>query len=899
MKGIRKMLAAFLALTLIGGAAPFEAGSFDLSGISLTAQAEDAGSTATLNEKTGVLTLSGNVVRDDVRAFKEDERVTSVVAAPGTVLPANCYCLFYKFKSVMTIDLSKADTSNVTDMSRMFRDCSSLSSLDLSSFNTSNVTDMSLMFAQCKSLSSLDLSSFDTSNVTNMEYMFSYCDELKSLELSNFNTTNVTDMEYMFSGCKALTSLDLSSFNTSNVTNMISMFDNCLALTSLDLSNFDTSNVEAMYRMFGIDSELKIIIVSEKWNTDNVTSSTAMFEGTTKLVGGNGTVYDPSHTDVEYARIDTPETPGYLTMVKYDPIDYSAFRGDPIVFTGELPYPGSTVKAVGEYHHNNCNIDLDNTGWYDAENERFLEEGDIMQYNGSYIYRVRLTPDPLYYFTEPTIDEVEKLQIAYGYNINMSFLDTAGANLNDDGSLDIYAVPRKNAVYNSEQILLAPKVGTYYHVPSFTVCVRAAYREYGVPVRSLPGVYESVTVMPDSIQLNSLAGNTLTNTYLNNVVAEGGYEVSFGGGSYVDLKDHNGRPFTGLKPSTDYTMNIRLKGASNPFYTETFRTADSDDTDGYITDSTLSSLEFKHNCSFQNDLSMYYAVPKESLADYENIRLDVAKEEYAAGATKPTLVKKTLTSYKEQTIGGVVYCMFTFDGITSTDMGSTLTASLLADKNGVTYSTRLDNYSIKAYAMDRLQNSSSATFKKMLVDMLNYGAAAQVHFNKNAANLANSDLTAAQKKMGTQNLPTLKNAEKTTAVSGATATFDKKNVSFENKTVLMYRLKFAANQNMSNVKLNISYKTSSGASVTKTIPASQFTKNGSYYIVSIDTIAITDVRSVITAKIYDGSKQISNTFQYSIESYVYNRLQNSDSETFRNLVTEMMKFGISAETHFA
>jgi len=262
-------------------------------------------------------------------------------------------------------------------------------------------------------------------------------------------------------------------------------------------------------------------------------------------------------------------------------------------------------------------------------------------------------------------------------------------------------------------------------------------------------------------------------------------------------------------------------------------------------------------------------------------------------------VKKTLTSYKEQTIGGVVYYMFTFDGITSTDMGSTLTASLLADKNGVTYSTKPDKYSIKDYAMDRIQNSSSATFKKMLVDMLNYGAAAQVHFDKNSAHLANSDLTAAQKKMGTQTLPTLKNAEKTTAVSGATATFDKKNVSFENKTVLMYRLKFATGQNMANVKLKLTYKTSSGTSVTKTIPASQFTKSGSYYIVSIDSIAITDVRSVITAKIYDGSKQISNTFQYSIESYVYNRLNNSDSETFKNLVTEMMKFGISAEEHFS
>jgi hypothetical protein len=320
---------------------------------------------------------------------------------------------------------------------------------------------------------------------------------------------------------------------------------------------------------------------------------------------------------------------------------------------------------------------------------------------------------------------------------------------------------------------------------------------------------------------------------------------------------------------------------------------------GYFTENTLYNVAFKHNCSFQNDLSMYYAVPKESLSGFENIRLDVTKEEYTAGAEKPALAKKTITNYKEQTIGGVVYYMFTFDGITSTDMGSTLSAVLRADKNGVTYSSKTDKYSIKEYAMDRLRNSNNATFKKMLVDMLNYGAAAQLHFNKNVSNLANKDLTAAQKAMGTQTLPTLKNAEKSTAVSGATATFDKKNVSFENKMVLMYMLKFASGQNMNNVKLNISYKTSNGTSVTKTIPASQFKKSGSYYIVSIDSIAITDVRSVITAKLYDGSKQISNTFQYSIESYVYNRLNNSDSETFRNLVTEMMKFGISAETHFA
>ena len=49
------------------------------------------------------------------------------------------------------------------------------------------------------------------------------------------------------------------------------------------------------------------------WSTEKVTSSTSMFNNCSKLVGGNGTVYDSSNTDATYARIDTAENPGYLT----------------------------------------------------------------------------------------------------------------------------------------------------------------------------------------------------------------------------------------------------------------------------------------------------------------------------------------------------------------------------------------------------------------------------------------------------------------------------------------------------------------------------------------------------------------------------------------------------------
>ena len=45
----------------------------------------------------------------------------------------------------------------------MFNGCSRLTSLDVSKFDTSKVTDMGSMFSECSSLTSLDLSNFDTS----------------------------------------------------------------------------------------------------------------------------------------------------------------------------------------------------------------------------------------------------------------------------------------------------------------------------------------------------------------------------------------------------------------------------------------------------------------------------------------------------------------------------------------------------------------------------------------------------------------------------------------------------------------------------------------------------------------------------------------------------------------
>ena len=175
-------------------------------------------------------------------------------------------------------------------------------------------------FYECSSLTEIEgLGYLNTSEVIYMAYMFRDCDRLNSLDLSKFDTKNVVLMSRMFHGCSSLTNLDVTSFDTRNVTDMWCMFYGCKSLTSLDVSNFNTRNVTQMHGMFQNCPNLKTIYANEVlWNTDNVTEGGKMFSQCTNLVGGNGTKYDNEHTDVEYARIDKINAPGYLTNKDYN-----------------------------------------------------------------------------------------------------------------------------------------------------------------------------------------------------------------------------------------------------------------------------------------------------------------------------------------------------------------------------------------------------------------------------------------------------------------------------------------------------------------------------------------------------------------------------------------------------
>lgn len=175
----------------------------------------------------------------------------------------------------------------------------------------------------------------DTRNTTNMEYMFYNCTYLSSIQMFNLDTSKVTDMSYMFGNCTRLTHIqilniyprqntyrlgDIICWDTSNVKDMKYMFYNCNRLGYLNLSSWDTFNVANTESMFRDCYRMYTIYVSDKWNTDSITSSADsadMFSGCQYLTGGWGTRFDSLYKDKTYARIDDPQAnrPGYLTYL--------------------------------------------------------------------------------------------------------------------------------------------------------------------------------------------------------------------------------------------------------------------------------------------------------------------------------------------------------------------------------------------------------------------------------------------------------------------------------------------------------------------------------------------------------------------------------------------------------
>lgn len=193
---------------------------------------------------------------------------------------------FSRCKSLTDLDLSALDTSSVRSFADVFQDCSSLRSVNLASWDTSSGKDFRQMFYRCASLEEIDISSFKTSASTSFEQMFYGCSSLRSLDLSHFDTGSATTFASMFYNCASLATLDVLMFDTTSATDLSQAFYGCKSLTELDLSRASTAKVQTFYGMFSGCSGLKRIDLS-LFDTSSAVSLSYLFADCSKLEAVN------------------------------------------------------------------------------------------------------------------------------------------------------------------------------------------------------------------------------------------------------------------------------------------------------------------------------------------------------------------------------------------------------------------------------------------------------------------------------------------------------------------------------------------------------------------------------------------------------------------------------------
>ena len=173
------------------------------------------------------------------------------------------------------ISLGEIDTSEVTDMSFLFRKKRDFSGIG--SWDTSKVTTFERMFYRADNFNE-DISKWDTSKAISFKEMF-YGASNFNQPLNSWNTSRVTDMSGMFDGANEFNE-DISGWDTSRVTNMSSMFRGAENFNQ-PLDKWNTSSVTNMCCMFLEAGNFNQPLNS--WDISKVTDMSGMFMNTTNF----------------------------------------------------------------------------------------------------------------------------------------------------------------------------------------------------------------------------------------------------------------------------------------------------------------------------------------------------------------------------------------------------------------------------------------------------------------------------------------------------------------------------------------------------------------------------------------------------------------------------------------
>ena len=287
--------------------------------------------------------------------------------------------------------------------------------------------------------------------------------------------------------------------------------------------------------------------------------------------------------------------------------------------------------------------------------------------------------------------------------------------------------------------------------------------------------------------------------------------------------------------------------------------------------------------SLESSITMNFKVLKSSLSSFDEFYMT-----FECGGKE-----EKVTDYKETD----KYYVFSYKGINPQLMNDNVTAVLHAKNKNGEYTSPEKIMSVKEYAytmLDRYSDDEHSKLRTLLVDLLNYGAAAQIYAGYQTDNLVNSDLTDVQKDWASKDTTEFKNIRNLNYKTISNPTAEWKTCSLVLKNSIMVKVKFSA-KDVENKTVEIVLK---NAKFTYTKDDFVNNGDGTYYVYCNELFA-NELSDDLLFTIYENGKPCSNTMLFSVESYARLVRDNYKDKPLDKMTTAMMLYGNSAKAYGA
>ncbi len=301
------------------------------------------------------------------------------------------------------------------------------------------------------------------------------------------------------------------------------------------------------------------------------------------------------------------------------------------------------------------------------------------------------------------------------------------------------------------------------------------------------------------------------------------------------------------------------------------------------------NLKFNMNIAIGAEMVVNYNFTAGSVGSYTDFYLEV-KKNVAGGEPVITTYgigenRTALGVMNHPATGVPLLYNASYTGIAAKEMGDKFETTLYAvAADGKVYCSATIVSSIKDFLISKINDASSIReLKTMAVDMLRYGAVAQVNFNYDVGNLVTNTLTKTQMAYATQGEPEATDRYSVTGTgSNVTAS-----ITVGSKVELSLSCISFNVSDPSNVKCVIMDEKGNVIATPKVNVMADVMFTTKY-----DNVGARQMREMIKAMFYDGDKLISKVTSWSVESYVAQTRANAKATIQEiNLVDAMLTYG--------